>query len=268
MPLLTDCYSKVSLLLLLLLVLIVHGEDDHQFPEDGDEIKEQVHTVPDVVLVSVLCFLNDELSVKQHEAAHDEQSEVHVCLKQHHRSKEHVHHRHQEQEGEARHQCTSKEQVAPAFGIEGAESEANENHRGSHESRHDDARINSDDKVQCGAKANTCEEGKPCQDSQSLLLCLRVVWRHGKPKHHPQGAKHRQQPTLKEACDDMDVGASSSHKHTNCQAGVHILQVHLGRMRYLGELEEGVKVDVAVKHVHDVTRDQDLNRFLNGRGLL
>lgn len=34
---------------------------------------------------------------------------------------------------------TSKKQVAPAFGIEGAESEANENHRGSHESCHDDA---------------------------------------------------------------------------------------------------------------------------------
>lgn len=26
--------------------LIVHGEDDHQFPEDGDEVEEQVHTVP------------------------------------------------------------------------------------------------------------------------------------------------------------------------------------------------------------------------------
>lgn len=34
---------------------------------------------------------------------------------------------------------TSKEQIAPAFGIEGAESEANENHRGSHESRYDNA---------------------------------------------------------------------------------------------------------------------------------
>lgn len=39
------------------------------------------------------------------------------------------------------------------------------------------------------------------------------------------------QDYLKEACDDMDVGASCSHKHTNCQAGVHILQVHLGGMR-------------------------------------
>lgn len=35
---------------------------------------------PDVVLVSILRFLNDELSVKQHKAAHDEQPEVHVCL--------------------------------------------------------------------------------------------------------------------------------------------------------------------------------------------
>ena len=35
---------------------------------------------PDVVLVSVLCFLDDELSVEQDEAAHDEQPEVHVSL--------------------------------------------------------------------------------------------------------------------------------------------------------------------------------------------
>jgi len=209
--------------------------------------------VPDVVLVSVLCFLNDELSVKQDEAAHDEQPEVHVSLKQHHRSKEHVHHRHEEEEGEARHQCASQEQVAPAFGVESAESEANENRGGSHESCHDDARIDSDDKVQCGAKANACEEGKSCEDSQSLLLCLRVVWRHGEPEHHSQRAEHRQHAALKEACDDMDVGAGCSHKHTNCQAGVHILQVHLGGMRDLGELEESVKVDVAVEHVHDGT---------------
>lgn len=34
---------------------------------------------------------------------------------------------------------TSEEQVAPAFGVQGAQSEADENHRGSHEGRHDDA---------------------------------------------------------------------------------------------------------------------------------
>lgn len=26
--------------------LVVHGEDDHEFPEDGDEVQEEVHTVP------------------------------------------------------------------------------------------------------------------------------------------------------------------------------------------------------------------------------
>lgn len=34
---------------------------------------------------------------------------------------------------------TSQEQVAPALGVESAESEADENHWGSHESCHDDA---------------------------------------------------------------------------------------------------------------------------------
>lgn len=59
---------------------------------------------PDVILVSVLGFLDDELSVEQDEAAHDEQPEVHVRLKQHHGSKEHVHDGHEEEEGEAGHQ--------------------------------------------------------------------------------------------------------------------------------------------------------------------
>lgn len=29
-----------------MLYLIVHGEDHHEFSEDGDEIQEQVHAVP------------------------------------------------------------------------------------------------------------------------------------------------------------------------------------------------------------------------------
>lgn len=104
-------------------------------------------------------------------------------------------------------------------------------------------RIDSDDKVQCGSKADacrgekkanaafndsnmteryetqiwshikiktifslfissqmhqfTCEEGESCEDGQSLLLCLRVVWRHGEPEHHSQRAEHRQHAALR-----------------------------------------------------------------------
>lgn len=36
--------------------------------------------LPDVVLVSVLCFLNDELSVEQNKATHNDQTQVHVSL--------------------------------------------------------------------------------------------------------------------------------------------------------------------------------------------
>lgn len=27
--------------------LVVHSQDDHQLPEDGDEVQEEVHTVPE-----------------------------------------------------------------------------------------------------------------------------------------------------------------------------------------------------------------------------
>lgn len=43
-------------------------------------IQSERESSPDVVLVAILGFLDDELSVKQDETAHDEQPEVHVCL--------------------------------------------------------------------------------------------------------------------------------------------------------------------------------------------
>lgn len=39
-----------------------------------------VSSSPHIVLVSVLGLLDDELGVKQHKAAHNEQSQVHVSL--------------------------------------------------------------------------------------------------------------------------------------------------------------------------------------------
>lgn len=82
----------------------------------------------------------------------------------------------------------------------------------------------------------------------------------------------------------MDVRPGGGHKHARCQAGVHVLQVQLGGARsaadytqveddghththiipdycrlqwahvHLGEFEEGIDVDVAVKHVHGGSR--------------
>lgn len=148
--------SKWSLLLLLPLVLVVHGENDHQFPEDGNEIQEEIHTMPNIVLISILCLLNDELGVKQDKATHDKQPQIHMHLKEHDWAQEYVHQKHQRQEGKARHQCASEKQITPAFSIEGTKCEANEDDRGSQEGCHNDARVDSDDEVQGGAKANTC----------------------------------------------------------------------------------------------------------------
>lgn len=54
----------VSLLSLLLLILLIHSQNDHEFPEDGDEIKKQVYTVPYIIFVSLLSFVDNELSVE------------------------------------------------------------------------------------------------------------------------------------------------------------------------------------------------------------
>lgn len=84
--------------------------------------------MPDVVLVPVLSLLDDELSVEQHEATHDEQPQVHMRLEDHDGAEEQVEQRHEEEEGESGHEHASEVQVAAAFGVERTQSEADEDH--------------------------------------------------------------------------------------------------------------------------------------------
>lgn len=191
--------------------------------------------MPDVVFVSHLSLLNDELSVKQHKSTHDDQAKVHVSRKQHDRPQEHVEERDHEQDGQSRHQSTSKEEVAPALGVEGTQREAQKDDGCPQEGCHNDAWVNRDDIIHGWAQTNTCEEGKTREDGQSLLLSQRAVGSHSQPSHHGQGAQHGQHPTLEEPGDDMDVGSCCSHKHAQGQAGVDILQVELSGAGDLGK---------------------------------
>lgn len=94
---------------------------------------------------------------------------------------------------------------------------------------------------------------------------------------------------LEETGDHVNVGPGGSHQHAQCQAGVHILQVllrglgsathtrvsaswrpaqseHRGKEPYvhLREGEQGVQVDVAVKHIHGEAR-QELLKVTSAR---
>lgn len=42
----------------------------------------KLYALPDVIFVSHFCLLNNKLSVKQHKATHDGQTQIHVSLKQ------------------------------------------------------------------------------------------------------------------------------------------------------------------------------------------
>lgn len=79
-----------SSLLFFLLVLLIEGQDQHELPEEGNEIQEEVNAVPDVILISIFSLFNNELSVKEDKAAHDQQPHVQVCLEQPNGSKEKV----------------------------------------------------------------------------------------------------------------------------------------------------------------------------------
>lgn len=210
--------SCLLLLLLLVVVLLIHGQKDHQLPEDGDKVQEQVHTVPDVILVSHLSFLDDELSVKQHESTHDGQTEVHMGLEDHDRANENVDQGHEHEDGEAGHQSASQEQVAPALGIQSTHGEAQEDDGGAQERCYNDAWVNGDDEIQARTKTNSCEESKASQDGQSLLLSLWSVGSHGQPANHAKRSQHGQDAGLEDPGDDMHIGSSCCHEHAHSQA--------------------------------------------------
>lgn len=72
--------SITTSLLLFLFVLLIEGQDQHELPEECNEVQEEVNAVPDVILVSVFSLFNNELSVEEDKAAHDQQPHVQVCL--------------------------------------------------------------------------------------------------------------------------------------------------------------------------------------------
>lgn len=58
------------------------SENDDETTEDADEVNKQVDGVSNEILVSVATLLNDQLSVVEHKAAHEEQTDVEVHLRQ------------------------------------------------------------------------------------------------------------------------------------------------------------------------------------------
>jgi hypothetical protein len=54
------------------------------------------------------------------------------------------------------------------------------------------------------------------------------------------------QQYLKETSDHMDIGPGCSHEHAYCQAGVDVLQVHLGRVGAGNTEGENNTVDIII----------------------
>lgn len=67
--------------LVLPLLLLLVGEQDHDLAEQLHKINEQLDAVPDEVVVPTSALLDNELGIVEHEATHDEQTQVHVHLK-------------------------------------------------------------------------------------------------------------------------------------------------------------------------------------------
>ena len=55
-------------------------QNDHEAPEDGDDVDEQIDAVPDEVVVSSAALLYDQLGVVQDASAHHCQSKVQLRL--------------------------------------------------------------------------------------------------------------------------------------------------------------------------------------------
>ena len=63
---------------------------DQQATEDGHEIEEQIHGVPNKVIVSALSLQDDKLSVEQNESAEEKQTAIQLNLKTDYNSQKHL----------------------------------------------------------------------------------------------------------------------------------------------------------------------------------
>ena len=75
----------------------------------------------------------------------------------------------------------------------------------------------------------------------------------GGARGYCQRAQGREQASLNEMGDHMDIGPCSHHKHTEDKTGRDLLQVLLCRGGYVGKFKECIKVDLPIKYIHDAS---------------
>ena len=112
-------------------------------------------------------------------------------------------------------------------GTECTQGEANEDHCWDQEGSGKDAGVGGNAQVQSKAQANSCKERKSRQTSQSFLLSFMSARCCHQPNHQPQTAQGREQASLNEMGDHMDIGPCGCHKHTEGKTGIDLLQVLL-----------------------------------------
>lgn len=167
----------LSMYLIPLLVLFA-GKDLHEVTEQLDKVNEQIHCVPDEVVVSSPAFSHNELSVVKYKAAHDGQTKVHVHLVKESWAEENVGKAEHQEPAQSGHEGTPKVEPLPLVAEEGADGEANEDQTGPHQGRRYNAGIDPNDDVHEWAESHTGQEGEPHQDAQTLVLVLWGVGRH------------------------------------------------------------------------------------------
>ena len=99
-------------------------------------------------------------------------------------------------------------------------------------------------------------KANPARSPSLFLLVFMAVRCCHQPNHQPQRAQGREQASLNEMGDHMDIGPCSHHKHTEDKTGRDLLQVLLCRGGYVGKFKECIKVDLPIKFMHDARRRQ------------
>ena len=96
-------------------------------------------------------------------------------------------------------------------------------------------------------------KANPARSPSLFLLIFMAVKCCHQPNHQPQRAQGREQASLNEMGDHMDIGPCSHHKHTEDKTGRDLLQVLLCRGGYVGKFKECIKVDLPIKYIHDAS---------------
>jgi hypothetical protein len=197
-------------------------QDDKQVPKDVHEVNKQLQSMLNVIRISMLSLLTDQLSVVQDEERADTQSSPQDKRVNGFVTREE---RGDEQDDQSRRQESTKTQELFRVSVQCGQRETSENSHGDEIGIEDNRRIINCDVLDqwCGAHANQEAQGE--QISQTFLLILANRQSRVESEDQAECAKSEQQVEIVQVEQPISDNTNYGSDQTQGQCCVNVLQV-------------------------------------------